>query len=219
MDRFFPVRAWTFAFVLAALAACMSLSGCNWISVLTYAINPNDIPAKFKGLEDKKVVVVCRPVVELQFSDSSVPRDLAFAVSTLLKNHLGKKIDIVSESEVAEWTDENTWHNFGEVGKALKADYVIGIDLEQFQLHQGPTLYQGEAMLNVVVCDMHDGGRQVFSQPLSRVRYPPHTPIPASEKSEPEFRRQFITVLSEQIGRNFYAHESRVDFASDANLQ
>jgi hypothetical protein len=218
MDRFRFVRARFCVSVLgAALAICMPLAGCNWLSVALYAINPNDIPANFKGLAEKRVVVVCRPVVELQFSDSVVPSELTHLVSQRLKQRV-KKIDLVDEDEVAEWVDENTWHNFAEVGKAMKADMVIGIDLEQFQLHQGPTLFQGEAALNVVVIDVKDGGKQIFNQPLSRVRYPPHTPIPASEKSEPEFRRQFISVLAEQIGRNFYAHESRVDFASDAGL-
>jgi hypothetical protein len=218
MDRFRSFRASFLVAFSCAAVVCVSLSGCNWLSVLAYVVNPNDIAAKFKGLEEKRVVVVCRPVVELQFSDSGVPRDLTHAVSALLHNKV-RKINLVDEREVAEWVDENTWHNFSEVGKAMKADMVVGIDLEQFQLHQGPTLFQGEAMLNIVVVDMNDGGRQVFAQPLSRIRFPPHTPIPASEKSEAEFRRQFISVLAEQIGRNFYAHESRVDFASDANLQ
>lgn len=218
MDRFRFVRA-RLLFTISGLAliACVSLAGCNWLSVAMYAINPNDIPAKFKGLQEKRVVVVCRPVVELQFSDSAVPTELAHQVQMRLKKRV-KKIDLVDENEVAEWVDENTWHNFSEVGKALKADLVIGIDLEQFQLHQGPTLFQGQAGLNVVVIDVKDGCKQVFNQPMSRVRYPPHTPIPETEKSEAEFRYQFINVLAEQIGRNFYAHESRVDFASDAGL-
>jgi hypothetical protein len=218
MDRFRFIRARFFvAISCVAFAACVSLAGCNWLSVALYAVNPNDIPAKFKGLQEKRVVVVCRPVVELQFADSVVPSELSHQVWMRLKKRV-KKIELVDESEVAEWVDENSWHSFAEVGKALKADMVVGIDLEQFQLHQGPTLFQGEAMLNVVVVDVKEGNNPVFSEPLSRVRYPPHTPISASEKSEPEFRRQFISVLAEQIGRNFYAHESRVDFASDAGL-
>jgi hypothetical protein len=70
-----------------------------------------------------------------------------------------------------------------------------------------------------MVYDLTDGGKQVFEKSLPRVLYPPNTPIPSAEKSEAEFRRQFITVLAEQIGRQFYSHDSLSDFGIDANLQ
>ncbi len=129
-----------------------------------------------------------------------------------------RKIKVVDEREVSEWTDENSWQKFVEVGKALKADMVVGIELERFSLQQGPTLFQGNAGLRLVVYDMQNGGRQVYEQSLPRVLFPPNTPIPSTDKSEAEFRRQFLTVLAEQVARHFYAHDSREDFATDANL-
>src|SRR5262249_61941768 len=69
--------------VLAALAV-ISPAGCGWISLMMYNMNPNDTPAAFKELRDKRVVVVCRPVVELQFADSAVPRELTRQVGALL---------------------------------------------------------------------------------------------------------------------------------------
>jgi hypothetical protein len=79
-------------------------------------------------------------------------------------------------------------------------------------------LFQGHANVRIIVCDMQNGGRQVYEKSLPQVLFPTHTPVPSSEKSESEFRRLFINVLAEQIGRHFYAHDSRVDFATDANL-
>jgi len=193
-------------------------SGCGWLSVALYNMNPDDTPADFKDLENKRVVVVCRPVVELQFADSTVPRDLTQQVGELLQKKI-KKIKVVDESEVSEWTDENSWQKFTEVGKALKADMVVGIELERFSLQQGPTLLQGNAAMRVVVYDMQDGGKQVYEKAMPRVLYPPNTPIPSAEKSEAEFRRQYLGVLAEQIGRHFYSHDSLEDFGVDANLQ
>jgi hypothetical protein len=181
-------------------------------------MNPDDTPPEFKDLAGKRVVVVCRPVVELQFADSTVPRDLVRQVGVNLEKKV-KKIKVVDERDVSEWTDENSWQKFTDVGKALKADMVVGIELERFSLQQGPTLLQGNAAMRVVVYDMQNGGKQVYEKAIPRVLFPPNTPIPSAEKSEAEFRRQFLDVLAEQIGRQFYSHDSLEDFGIDANLQ
>ncbi|HEY2881907.1 MAG TPA: hypothetical protein VGJ15_05725 [Pirellulales bacterium] len=203
--------------VVIILAALISPIGCGWVSLAMYNMNPADTPADFTGLLEKRVVVVCRPVLDLQFADSAVPRDLTKQVSTKLGEKI-KKIDMVDEREVAQWTDEHSWQKFTEVGKAMKADMVVGIELEHFALQQGPTLLQGNANLRVVVYDMQHGGKEVYEKPL-RVLFPPNTPIPSAEKSEGEFRRQFITVLAEKIGRHFYPYDSMDEFGIDAGLQ
>src|SRR5262245_54504414 len=192
--------------VLAALSV-ISPAGCGWISLMMYNINPNDTPAACNELRDKRVVIVCRPVVELQFADSAVPRELTRQVGALLQQKV-RKIEIVDDREVSQWMDEHSWRKYTDVGKALKADMVVGIHLERFTLEQGPTLLQGNAALHVGVYDLSDGGKQVFEKSVPRILYPPHTPIPSSERSEPEFRRLFIGVLAEQIGRQFYAYDS-----------
>ena len=63
------------------------------------------------------------------------------------------KIKTVNQRKVAKWTDENTWEEYAEVGKAMKADMVVGINLEGFSLFQGQTLYQGKANATVRVYD------------------------------------------------------------------
>jgi hypothetical protein len=218
MDRIRLRRA-ALLVALVIVVVTASLAGCGLVPVMMYNMNPNDIPAAFDGLHGKRVVVACRPVVELQFSDSNVPGELTAEIGKKIvgKEH-GLKIDLVDQREVAQWMDENNWQKFTELGKAFQSDMVIGVELENFKLYQGPTLLQGSATVRVVVYDMQNGGKQVFERNMPRVLYPPHTPIPSAEKSEGEFRRQFLTVLAEQISRHFYAHDSRADFATDAAL-
>ncbi len=216
MDRI-RLRLFLLASLLVASVIFASLVGCNVLSVMLYNMAPDDIPAEFSNLKGKKVAVVCRSVRELQFTDSTVPRDLTREVDRLLAAKI-KKIDVIGEREVSQWTDENTWQKFTEIGKALKADMVVGIELERFTLYQGATLFQGNATVRLVVYDMEDGGKQVYEKSLPRVLYPPHTPISSADKSEGEFRVQFLGVLAEQIARHFYSHDSRVDFATDAAL-
>jgi len=40
--------------------------------------------------------------------------------------------------------------------------------------------------------------------------------IPAGEKPEAQFRRQFVGYLARQIAHYFYDHDSTVDFANDS---
>ena len=86
----------------------------------------------YGGIDDQPLLVRT-----LQFADSTVPRDLVRQVGERLTKKV-KKIKVVDEREVSEWTDENSWQKFTEVGKALKADMVVGIELERFSLQQGP---------------------------------------------------------------------------------
>ena len=129
-----------------------------------------------------------------------------------------RKIDLVDDREVSQWTDEHQWQKFTDVGKAMKADMVVGVELERFSLQQGPTLFQGNAAFRVEVHDMTNGGRIVYEKTVPRLLYPPETPIPSAERSEAEFRRLFINVLAERIARHFYAHNSIEDFDKDTGL-
>jgi hypothetical protein len=117
---------------------------------------------------------------------------------------------------VFEWADENTWEEYGEIGKALGADMVVGLDLEEFSLLQGQTLYQGKANLKILVVDVSKGREPVFERNMPQAIYPPNAPIPASEKPEAQFRRQFVEFLARQIGQYFYDHDASVDFANDS---
>ncbi len=122
---------------------------------------------------------------------------------------------MIDQRKVNKWTDENTWDEYREVGKAMKADMVVGIDLESFGLYEGQTLYQGKADATVRVYNCHDG-KMVFEKILPQSVYPPNSGVPTSDRREPEFRREFVAVLADQIARHFYAHDPHADLAQDA---
>ena len=193
----------------------VSLGGCQVLANLGYIIAGDDVPADCDKLNGKRIAVVCRPVEELQYSDRTAAPDLAAAIGLLLKAN-GKKIQIINPSDVRQWCDERDWHDFTEVGKGLKADMVIGIDLEGFSLNQGQTLYQGKADVNVAVYDMKDGGKKIWGQALPRTVFPPNSSLPVTDRPEAEFRAT-INVLAVLIARKFYPHDPYDDFDSDAN--
>lgn len=200
---------------LLLLAIVTTAGGCSVLPFFAYLVKGISTPAEFTGLKGKKVAVICRPVASLQYQSSSVATELADRVGALLGVHVSK-IQIIEQSEVEKWEDENNWEEYVEIGKALQAEMVVGIDLDQFSLLQGQTLYQGKASIDLSVYDMSRGKRPVFQKMLPQQLYPPNAPIPAAEKSLVEFRQQFLQILAEQVGRHFYDHDSTADFAIDS---
>ncbi len=196
-------------FVLLASGGCTNL-----LFTAMYLLKGNNIPAEFKLPREKSVVVVCRPVASLQYCNARVDQDLSHTVATLFKQNL-PKVKVVDPRKVAEWMDENPWQEFLEVGKGLKADLVVGVDLEQFQIYQGQTLYQGRAAMEIKVYDAKTG-EVLFRKRPPQIVYPPNRMVQTAERPEAEFRQEFVHVLADQIARFFYDHDPYVDFALDS---
>lgn len=215
MDRLVSRCAYLLAVLTVALAIA-PVAGCtSALTGIMYLVRGTDVDPAFKGLQQKKVAVVCRPLVALQYRNSSVAKDLAREVASLLSTRV-RKVKMIDAQKVEEWLDENSDSEPVKLGKALKAEMVVAIDLEQFSLYQGQTIYQGKANVALKVYDCKEN-HVVFQKTLPRVSYPPNTGIPASDRPEAEFRRAFVRVLADQIGRHFYAHDPHADLGLDVD--
>ena len=217
MDRR-SLRYGYLAVAALTVLAVFSAGGCQSLAITAaYLWHGTDQEAEFPGLKEKKVAVVCRPLVALQYRNAGAARELAQQVGVLLKAGI-PKVKIIDQQKVAAWADENSWDEYTEVGKAMKADMVIGIDLTAFNVFEGQTLYRGKANLAVKVYDLskEKGSQLVFHKTLPQSIYPPNIAIPVSDKQEADFRTDFIGVLAEQVGRYFYAHDGNADIAQDA---
>ena len=218
MDRPFLRRRITFVAVL--LLAAIPLIGCqSALFTALWVLKGNDVDPDFKELKGKKVAVVCRPLVSLQYSNSNVGRELAKQISLLLQEKV-PKIKVIDQGKINKWADEHSWEEFTEVGKAMKAEMVVAVDLESFGLFQGQTLYEGKANATIHVFDMQKGGKEVFHKSIPQARYPASGPMPASEKTPADFRVEFEAVLANQIARHFFAHDRYADIGpTSGNLE
>ncbi|MFH1924213.1 MAG: hypothetical protein ABIP48_30535 [Planctomycetota bacterium] len=197
------------------LAGVAAAGGCtSALATAVWLVKGPNISAEYNGLRAKRVVVVCRPLTSSLYANPGVAKDIARQISLLIQRNVSK-IEIVDQRKVAEWIDSNTWDDYVEVGKALEADMVVGVDLEQFSLYQGQTLYQGKANLSIQVYDCATG-ELVFERYPPQTVYPPNHVISTSDLQESEFRREFVGVLSDQIARHFYPHDPRAYWAMDA---
>jgi hypothetical protein len=203
-------------FRLAVLAclALPALTGCSTLLTAAYLLQPADVPAEFNGLRGKHVAVACRPIVELEFSDAGSARELASLVGSQVQAKV-RRSRVIGQHEVARWIDENAWVDYPTLGKSLDADLVVGIDLEQFRLHEGSTLYRGRSTARVRVFDVATK-EVLFEKRFDDFSFPANSAIPATDRSEPEFRGMFLQMLSQKISRCFHAYESREVFAEDS---
>jgi hypothetical protein len=217
MDRSHPrlVR------VLLGLSICSVLvaaqSGCGRIlATMVYVVTGTDVAAECKALEGKRVVVLCRPPTSLEYRHGGADRQLIRNVNLLLAANV-KRVDVVSQAEVENWTDERDWEedDLDELAKELDAQMVLIIDLEEFSLLKGQTLYQGKASGYLKVMDMEDKGRIVWQKSIPELLFPVNSAVPMQEKTLADFRRQYLGILGDHIARHFYDHDGRANFAND----
>jgi hypothetical protein len=184
---------------------------------MAYWINgPTKVPAKFAGLEKKRVAVVC-----LDANSLGGPGGEADAIAKSTSLALGRSvpdIQMVRPAEVADRIDNQSQDvtDYRDIGRGVKADMVVGIDLASFSIHEGQTLLKGRARVGVKVFDMTKGGEVVYDAPVKEITWPESGARHVTE-NEANFRAIFIHTLAQKVAREFYDYELMEDFGADAS--
>ncbi len=216
MNRLFSRRS-RLLVVLSLVAVVFTTAGCMG-PVLTamYLFGAADVKAEYDGLKKQKVVVVCHRT-DLDYSNNlNAAKDLARLVGLRLKANISS-LKLIDQQKVDNWMDENQWEESSEIGKALGADKIVVVELDNFSILLDQTLYQGKASYVLKVIDCQTGRTQYDVTP-NPVCWPPNSPIPTQDKPETQFRKQFVGVLGDRIARHFYSHDPRAYFAEDASV-
>ena len=205
---------------LGLLCCCGMLSGCNYFILLAYLIGgPPSIAPDFdemtkKSMTDKgvTVAVVCYAPTELKWDFDEVDFELTKYLSYRLHQH---HISVVNPDRVRQWLDENPdWDRPEEIGEAFGVKYVIYIDLQEYSLYENGSnvLYRGRAdgLVSVYEMDETGEGDKIYSKDFVS-QYPLQAPRSTSEVSYPMFKRQYLSRLSEEVGRLFYEHYNGED--------
>jgi hypothetical protein len=205
--------------LLAIAGLTLPSTGCVGAAAqLIYIIRGNKVPAEFDGLQGKRVAVVC-----VANTSSYDPGAAASILSQLVETHLRqnvKNIKVVRQQEVADWVDNNDWDqmDYRDIGKAVNADMVVGIDLDGYRLHEDATMFKGRANVTVTVYDMSQGGDSVFRRTMPNFSFPLNGGQHVSETTDAQFQRKFLVVLSQDIAKHFYPYEFNDEFARDTTL-
>jgi hypothetical protein len=219
MDRSHALFVRTTYALILALTACALVTSNGCAPVLATAVyvweGGNLAPAECDALKGHRVVVLCKPPASNEYRNAGASRAIAKAVSELLVKNV-KNIDVVNPREVDKWIDESDWGDFRELAQAVHADTVVHVELEDFDLYKGKTLYQGRADVNVSVYDVKNRNRLVWDRHLGEVLYPVNSGIPAQDKPVQQFEAEFVDIVARRVSQNFYRHDPNEGFALDA---
>jgi len=197
----------------AGLLAAALLPGCSQFVLLGLLIGgPPHIEADFDRETgdslvgtDKKVAVVCFADPQIKMKYLKVDVEVATYVSRLMQLN---RINVIEPESVRAWLDEHPdWETADEVGRSLEADYVIEIELRDFDLYEphSATLFRGRttAYLNVYKLQAGEPADRVFSRDVNFM-FPTKVPRSTYESTEMAFKREFLSRLGEEIGFMFY---------------
>ncbi|MFO0791281.1 MAG: hypothetical protein U0805_17605 [Pirellulales bacterium] len=203
--------------LLLSAVLLVSNTGCPaLIATGIYVLDGGNLaPAECDGLKGQRVVVMCKPPSSNEFRHAGASRAIAAKVSELLVKNV-KNVDVVNPREVDNWVDESDWGDFRELAQAVHADKVVHIELEDFELFKGKTLYQGHASVALTVYDMKDHGKEMWNKNIGEVLYPTNSGIPAQDKPVQQFEREFVDIVANRVATNFYRHDPNEAFAMDA---
>jgi hypothetical protein len=213
------------AFVtLLAGVSLVAISGCDPREIM-YFLQPFSptIPPKSEIIfEGKKVVVVCHATGGTMGEYPSLERDLCREVSAIFKKKV-KKVVMVDPDKVATWVEAHPkWTDPSDIGIDFEADYVIFLEIEQFQL-QAPgdlNVLHGESKVHVVAYEMayqkNSKDKPLKDQPkeaeskyddYAETSFPSRGPIPVdSSMSRSKFRTKFLKVVAAEVSWHFVEH-------------
>lgn len=202
--------------VLFPMLVMVSSTGCiRQMAQLLYVIKGHQVPAKYPGLEDKRVAVVC-------VSDESAygPDTLTYTVSknVCVKLSQGlKKGEIISPARVESWIDEHGWDPSDVValGQDLDAEAVLVIEIGSYSIHEGATIFKGRADLTTTVYDIEKGGQITFSYGPDEYSFPENGRA-SIQTSDRKFEAFYLARLTDHISKLFVPHDKMDSFADDA---
>lgn len=203
---------------LLLLAICIiPLTGCIQLAAnLMHVVSGPQVPAEFKGLDGKKIAVVANDESGICQTETTIR--LAGNLKGILAGKL-RKSSFISQEEVDRWLhDESSREqDFAAIGKGVKADYLIAVEMLDLKLKDGQTLYRGRSNIMVTVWDV--GATKIaFRKILPEHSYPVMAGQAATETDDEKFRRAYLLNVASKIGRYFYAHEFGEDVATDATI-
>ncbi len=200
-----------FLLSFACFTGCVQFAA-NLLSV----VNGPQVPAAFKGLEGKRVAVICS-------NESGICRDestirLAGNIKGILISKLPKST-FISQEEVDQWIEGSSAadQDLTSIGQGVKADYVIAVDMLKLQLKEGQTLFRGRSDLTLRVWDVKTS-KPVFRKAFPEHAFPVMAGLSTTETDETKFRRVYLVNVADMLSRFFYPHDFGEDVASDANI-
>ena len=199
------------------LLAVAGTSGCvSLASNLIHAIYGNDVKPEYQGLKDQTIIVMCSN--EAGIGKDDVTQQVGDNLRAAIGNKL-PKTTLVRQTQIDQWLDEHSdvTDPTAEIGKALKADVVISVDMRNLTLKDGQTLFRGRVDFTAEVFSVAEN-KIVFRRSVPEYTYPLAAAISTTEMEPTKFKRLYLLMASERISRLFIPSPIGSDIANDAKI-
>ena len=201
---------------LMAIVLCIFNVGCVRIAAnLIHAIKGNDIPAEYAGLTDKRVALICS--VDGAVASEATSSVLNSYISSALQQNL-PKATFVSQEGVDRWLEIEGWSSNDAlaIGKGVKADQVVSVQVTNFKLREGATLYRGSCDIRVSVYDINADGRLAFVREIDEHAFPRVGGTPVSDTTDAKFRSIYLHLVATKVASLFHPSDPTAEYALDA---
>ena len=201
-----------FCLVIASSFGCTGIAAqLGWMLYGRYE------QAEYDGMKGKRVAVVVNSDAS-SYGPNLLTKALSNHVGVYLTNNV-KDIEVVRQGEIENWKDNNNWSisNYVELGKAMKADRVLAIEIGSYSTREGQTLLKGRANITVSVYNIENGGAHEYVRGPEDFEFPKtHARPRVSASDESRFESVFLQIMAEDIAKRFYKHEIVDNYATDA---
>lgn len=207
------MKRFSLALRLILCLSAATLQGCSQFVLLGLLVGgPPHIEPDFDRETDhslvgteSKVAVICYADPALKLKYSKIDTEVSTYVARLMQVN---RINVAEPDYVRAWLDEHpNWETPDEVGEALECDYVIEIELVDFDLYEphSATLFRGRTTAYVNAHHMREDGtsERIFTKDVNFM-FPTKVPRSTYDQTELDFKREFLSRLGEEIGFMFY---------------
>jgi len=211
--------------LLKKFGVCLLLlvGGCNWIAWPLYVISPpppmKDVPAECQAdMSNKKIAVVVYVDQKVKHEYPIVPEYLGRAMAAEFASEPIRKqikgLAVVDVLRVLAFQQERIdWDEMPrtEMAKALGADYLVLITLQEFTTREpgSVSLYRGMVTGTVSVYDASAPERtsRVYTSADLRVIYPEKRPEGLLGEDHRLVLHRTILEFAHRVGKKFYNHK------------
>lgn len=202
-------------FLPAVAVLTVAGTGCGWLALFGRGMGLGSRPAEYPGLDNQRVAVVCS-MSNRVFGDTDDSVAIATAIGRQLQTRL-PGVAIVPPHEIADWKDRHDWNgiDYVKLGRGVKANRLLAIEIDGYQLRGDATHYRGRAEVSMRVYDLDNGGRVVHDGHPTTIEFPKLGIVATTEQSENQFRNRFIRYLAVVAARPFHPVEAQETVAAD----
>ncbi len=204
--------------VLTALApgAALLLAACNLLTPLVLVIEPTKkVLPEFDKLAGRRVAVLVWAQPATLFDYPHARFELATYIGDKIYSEMGQRelgTQVVDPRDVEDFIQKNIDAQIDPyaVGRQFNADYVVYLELLEFQIRdaQAPQFLRARIQASVSVHDVRAEGGSLRRYELLPVQcvHPEEAPVPLTATNAPLIREATYRKFAEMVARKFYAH-------------